>query len=159
MRQEIRKYPDGWGDIHLLSRLLFCADCGGKLYVHRTNNGKRIAQFTCDQYSKTPVGTRRKTQHRVNADVVMTLIKETLKEIVKFSQEDEEEFLRTVKATIESQQSTEICGRKLRLTTIKSRLDELEMLMCKIYEDNTLGKLPDKRYQMLDAQCIRAGKP
>ena len=35
-----------------LTGLLYCADCGGKMYVHRTNNGKRISQYTCSQYTK-----------------------------------------------------------------------------------------------------------
>ena len=25
------------------------------MYVHRTNNGKRISQYTCSQYTKVPV--------------------------------------------------------------------------------------------------------
>lgn len=31
----------------------------------------------------------------------------------------------------------------------------METLICKIYEDNALGKLPDKRYQILDAQYAK----
>ena len=37
----------GWGEAAPLTGLLYCADCGGKMYVHRTNNGKRISQYTC----------------------------------------------------------------------------------------------------------------
>ena len=37
--------------------LLYCADCGGKMYVHRTNNGRRISQYTCSNYTKVPCGT------------------------------------------------------------------------------------------------------
>jgi hypothetical protein len=40
---------------------------GGKMYVHRTSNGKHIPQYTCGAYSKTSVGTRCPTQHRINA--------------------------------------------------------------------------------------------
>lgn len=47
----------GWGEAHPLTGLMYCADCGGKMYVHRTYNGKRIPQYTCGQYGKTPVGT------------------------------------------------------------------------------------------------------
>lgn len=85
----------------------------------------------------------------------MALIQETLREIVRFSKEDEEEFVRIVKAEAENQQSSEIKGQKTRLAACKKRLDELETLICKIYEDNALGKLPDKRYQILDAQYAK----
>lgn len=152
IRGNIRRYPDGWGEAHPLGGLMYCADCGGKMYVHRMHNGKRIPQYTCSQYGKYPIGSRCATQHRVNADDVMTLIKETLKAIIKFSKEDEADFLKAVTDTVESRQSKDIKDQKLRLQTCKTRIEELDVLMCKIYEDNALGKLPDKRYQLLDAQ-------
>lgn len=155
LRKNIRRYPDGWGEAHPLGGLLFCADCGGKMYVHRTNNGKRIAQFTCAEYGKVPVGTRCKTQHRVNADVVMTLIKETLREIINFSKEDEDEFVRIVRNAVASQQTNEASGQKERLDECRKRSQELDVLLCKIYEDNALGKLPDRRYAVLEAQYTK----
>jgi hypothetical protein len=63
IRGNVRRYPDGWGEAHSLTGLMYCADCGGKMYVHRTNNGKRIPQYTCSQYSKVPVGSP--SQHRI----------------------------------------------------------------------------------------------
>ena len=41
IRGNVRRYPDGWGEAHPLTGLTYCADCGGKMYVHRTNNGKQ----------------------------------------------------------------------------------------------------------------------
>ena len=155
LRKNIRRYPDGWGEAHPLGGLLFCADCGGKMYVHRTNNGKRIAQFTCAEYGKIPVGTRCKTQHRVNADVVMTLIKETLREIINFSKEDEDEFVRIVRKAVASQQSDEASDQKARLDECRKRSQELDVLLCKIYEDNALGRLPDRRYAVLETQYTK----
>ena len=39
IRGQVRRYPDGWGEAHPLTGLMYCADCGGKMYVHRVNNG------------------------------------------------------------------------------------------------------------------------
>ena len=155
LRKNIRRYPDGWGEAHPLGGLLYCADCCGKMYVHRTNNGKRIAQFTCSEYGKIPVGSRCPTQHRVNADVVMTLVKETLREIINFSKEDEDEFVKLVRNAVESQQTSEVSEQRQRLDQCRSRSEELDVLLCKIYEDNALGKLPDKRYAILEAQYTK----
>ena len=152
IRSNVRRYPNGWGETAPLTGLLYCADCGGKMYVHRTNNGKRISQYTCSQYSKVPVGVLCKTQHRINESVVLELISELLKAIAEYASHDRAEFIRVVQEAQDSQQTAEVRKKKTRLATAKNRLKELEVLLCKIYEDNILGKLPDSRYATLDAQ-------
>ena len=152
IRGNVRRYPDGWGEAAPLTGLLYCADCGGKMYVHRTNNGKRISQYTCSQYSKVPVGKLCTTQHRINEDVVLSLVSEMLKAIADYAKHDRAEFVRVVQEAQSSQQTAEVRKQRTRLATAKQRVSELEVLLCKIYEDNILGKLSDSRYATLDAQ-------
>ena len=152
IRGNVRRYPDGWGETAPLTGLLYCADCGGKMYVHRTNNGKRISQYTCSQYTKVPCGTLCKTQHRINEDVVLSLVSEMLKAIAEYAKHDRAEFVRVVQEAQSSQQTAEVRKQRTRLATAKQRVSELEVLLCKIYEDNILGKLSDSRYATLDAQ-------
>ena len=152
IRGNVRRYPDGWGEAAPLTGLLYCADCGGKMYVHRTNNGKRISQYTCSQYSKVPVGKLCKTQHRINEEVVLSLVSEMLKAIAEYAKHDRAEFVRVVQEAQSSQQTAEVKKQRTRLATAKQRVSELEVLLCKIYEDNILGKLSDSRYATLDAQ-------
>ncbi len=152
IRGNVRRYPDGWGEVAPLTGLMYCADCGGKMYVHRTNNGKRISQYTCSQYSKIPVGKLCSTQHRINEDVVLTLISDMLKAIAEYARHDRAEFVRVVQEAQSSQQTAEVRKNRTRLATAKQRLAELETLLCKIYEDNALGKLSDSRYQTLGSQ-------
>lgn len=152
IRGNVRRYPDGWGEAAPLTGLLYCADCGGKMYVHRTNNGKRISQYTCSQYSKVPVGKLCTTQHRINEDVVLSLVSEMLKAIAEYAKHDRAEFVRVVQEAQSSQQTAEVKKQRIRLATAKQRVSELEVLLCKIYEDNILGKLSDSRYATLDAQ-------
>ena len=152
IRGNVRRYPDGWGEAAPLTGLLYCADCGGKMYVHRTNNGKRISQYTCSQYTKVPFGTLCKTQHRINEDVVLSLVSEMLKAIAEYAKHDRAEFVRVVQEAQSSQQTAEVKKQRTRLATAKQRVSELEVLLCKIYEDNILGKLSDSRYATLDAQ-------
>ena len=155
IRSKVRRYPDGWGEAAPLTGLLYCADCGGKMYVHRTNNGKRISQYTCSQYTKVPCGTLCKTQHRINEDVVLSLVSDMLRAIAEYAKHDRAEFVRVVQEAQSSQQTSEIKKQRTRLATSKQRVSELEVLLCKIYEDNVLGKLPDARYAVLDAQYAK----
>lgn len=155
IRANVRRYPDGFGEIHPLTGLMYCADCGGKMYVHRSYNGERIPQYTCAEYGKYPIGTRCKTQHRINASVVLTLIADMLKAIADYSKNDRAEFIKTVQEAQASQQATDITKKKRRLAAAQKRAGELERLICKIYEDNALGRLPDARYAALDAQYAK----
>ena len=155
IRSNVRRYPNGWGEAAPLTGLLYCADCGGKMYVHRTNNGKRVSQYTCSNYTKVPCGTLCPTQHRINESAVLTLVSDTLRAIAEYSKNDRTEFIHTVQETQVAQQSADISKKRRHLATAQKRAGELEKLICKIYEDNALGKLPDARYRALDAQYTK----
>ena len=155
IRSNVRRYPNGWGEAAPLTGLLYCADCGGKMYVHRTNNGKRVSQYTCSNYTKVPCGTLCPTQHRINESAVLTLVSDTLRAIAEYSRNDRTEFIHTVQETQVAQQSADISKKRRHLATAQKRAGELEKLICKIYEDNALGKLPDTRYKALDAQYAK----
>ena len=155
IRGNARRYPDGFGEAHPLTGLMYCADCGGKMYVHRTYNGKRVPQYTCGQYSKYPIGSLCPTQHRIKAEAVLTLIADMLRAIAEYSKNDRAEFIRTVQETQAAQQTADISKKRKRLAVAQKRAGELEKLICKIYEDNALGKLPDARYEALDTQYAK----
>ena len=72
--------------------------------------------------------------------------------IAEYAKHDRAEFVRVVQEAQSSQQTTEVRKQRTRLATAKQRVSELEVLLCKIYEDNILGKLSDSRYATLDAQ-------
>ena len=152
IRGNARRYPDGWGEAAPLTGLMYCADCGGKMYVHRVNNGKRFPQYTCSQYSKIPVGKLCPTQHRIDEDVILTLIRELLRSIADCAKIDRGEFIRTVNDTLAAHEDADFRNKNKRLTEARERCDELEQLICRIYEDHVLGKLPDSRYEALDRQ-------
>ena len=155
IRGNARRYPDGFGEAHPLTGLMYCADCGGKMYVHRTYNGKRVPQYTCGQYGKYPIGSLCPTQHRIKAEAVLTLIADMLRAIAEYSKNDRAEFIRTVQETQVAQQTADISKKRKRLAAAQKRAGELEKLICKIYEDNALGKLPDARYEALDTQYAK----
>ena len=156
IRGGIKRRPDGWGYVHPLSGLVFCADCGGKMYVHRIVNGKDRPQYVCGNYVKGSAvissGIVCESAHRINAANIIGLICKTLKDISKFANEDEAAFVQRVSETLSTKQADEVKAQKKQLAKLKARTAEIETLFRKIYEDNALGKLPDKRYASLAAE-------
>ncbi|HGI4675184.1 TPA: DUF4368 domain-containing protein [Streptococcus agalactiae] len=152
IRGNVKRYPDGWGEYHPLTGLMYCADCGSKMYVHRTNNYKNIPYYVCSNYKKVPCGTLCPSAHRIKAEAVLNLIQETLKDIKKYLDEDNEAFIRSIQNEMEEKEKVEIEKKKIKLTESQNRLQELERLMCRIYEDMILNKIPNSRYEILNNQ-------
>lgn len=152
IRRNVKRYPDGWGEYHPLTGLMYCADCGSKMYVHRTNNYKNIPYYVCSNYKKVPCGTLCPSAHRIKAEVVINLIQETLKDIKNYLDEDNEAFTRSIQNEMEEMEKAEIEKQRVRLINNKSRIQELERLMCRIYEDMILEKIPSSRYEILNSQ-------
>lgn len=78
-----------------------------------------------------------------------------LRAIAEYSRNDRAEFIKAVQETQAEQQASDITRKRKRLAAAQKRAGELEKLICKIYEDNVLGKLPDARYAALDAQYAK----
>ena len=152
IRGNVKRYPDGWGEYHPLTGLMYCADCGSKMYVHRTNNYKNIPYYVCSNYKKVPCGTLCPSAHRIKAEVVLNLIQETLKDIKNYLDEDNEAFLHSIQNEMEEKEKAHIEKKKIRLTESQNRIKELERLMCRIYEDMILNKIPNNRYEILNNQ-------
>lgn len=152
LRSSVKRRPDGWGYVHPLTGLMYCADCGNKLYVQRVSNGKAVPKYRCSGYTKVPVGSVCKSAHLIDAEKVLNLIPDTLKVIAEFAREDNVAFTKAVQETLSAQQQDKVKEQKKRLAVCERRAADLETLIRKIYEDNALGKLPEKRYIALSVQ-------
>ena len=119
------------------------------MYIQRINNGKRVPMYHCGNYPKVPVGTLCKSAHRIKADHVMEIVAKTIKEVIKYANLDKERFAEEIQSHIEDRQTVDFTEQKKRMAVCEKRIGELEILIAKIYEDNALGKLSDKRYTML----------
>ena len=106
--------------------------------------------YTCSTYSKAKSKFENKcTQHHVRTDVVRDLLLETIKATSSYVKEHEAEFIEKVRGATELQQESEAKALKKRLSREQKRINELNILIKKIYEDNVNGKLSDKRFEML----------
>ena len=87
------KQSYGWRPpAHPLTGLVYCSDCGGKLYCHRYDNGKLKGKFACGNYPQKECASA----HRIDADDLLTLVSKTLKSVYDFIQVDNSEFIKAV---------------------------------------------------------------
>ncbi len=152
IRSNVKRYPNGWGEVNPFTGLVYCSDCGSKMHGHRNCNYKPITYYVCANYGKTPVGTYCKSAHRIRESHLMELLRETLKGIKKCMEDDASLFARQVQERIMSKQHHGVLEKQKRLAVCTKRLSELELLISRIYEDNIFGRLTDKRYSTLNSQ-------
>ena len=112
----------------------------------------RISYYTCSAYTKVPCGTLCPSAHRIKTEAVLNLIQSTLQDIKKSLDEDNEAFLHSIQNEMEESEKMEMEKKRTRLIDSKNRLQELERLMCRIYEDMILEKIPNNRYEILNNQ-------
>ena len=145
------KRPNGDGEIHALSGLMYCKDCGTKMHIrtiHKNNNVQHVTY--CSEYAKGRAKYPKcHSPHRIDVDDVMENITEVLRKIAKFSLENKEKFEALIKNSFAKEQTEEIKKQKKRIPQITDRMEQIERVMNKLYEDNALGNIETNRYELL----------
>lgn len=148
--QELRKHrrrPTKSGIVSPFSGLLYCADCGEKLYYSVTNNYKREqAYFFCSSYRKNSEVC---SAHYIREKVVEQIVLESMQRILLNVQAFEKEFARKQMDCYTEDKKKQLAAKHRELSRAKKRIAEIDTLIQKIYEDNTSGKLSDERYATL----------
>lgn len=148
--QELRQHrrrPTKSGIVSPFSGLLYCADCGEKLYYSVTNNYKREqAYFFCSAYRKNSEVC---SAHYIREKVVAETVLESMRRILLNVQAFEKEFARKQMECYSEDKKKELAQKRRELNKAKKRIAEIDSLIQKIYEDNASGKLSDERYATL----------
>ena len=167
--QELRKTVrrvDTSGEGSLLTGKLYCADCGGKMHYRRSTtragrdwrgipNGEvrhASAGFNCSTYNSS----RKKYKqvccsHSIKEDTVKQLILESIQYALKSVRMDEAAFIKSMRSGSEVRDKGEVKKLKTDLAKKEKRFADLDLLIKKVYEDNAMGKLADRRYEMLSS--------
>ena len=164
--QELRKHrrrPTKSGIVSPFSGLLYCADCGEKLYYSFSNNYKREqAYFFCSSYRKNSDVC---SAHYIREKVVDQLVLESMQRIMLNVQVFEKEFARKQMACYTEEKKKQLAAKRRELERAQKRIAEIDTLIQKIYEDNASGKLSDERYMTLstsyeeEQQTLKAAVP
>ena len=152
--QELRKNkrrPTKTGRTSIFSGLLYCADCGAKLYFCTCNTYKDDSQnhFVCSNY-KSNTGSCK--IHYIREQVLYRIVLETIQRTLIYVRMFRKDFKLEMLAQDEESRKAELTQKRKALSGAKKRMEDLDKIIQHIYEDNVLGKLSDSRYLKLSQQ-------
>lgn len=145
--QELRQHrrrPTKSGIVSMFSGLLYCADCGEKLYYSVTNNYKREqAYFFCSSYRKNSDVC---SAHYIREKVVESLVLESMQRVMWYVQTYEKLFAQRQMEDFGEKKKKELAEKRRELDRAKRRVAEIDGIIQKLYEDNATGRISDERF-------------
>ena len=164
--QRLRGTPrrtDSVGAPNPLTGLVFCADCGGKMYNSRQSKktydtvrfGKTYSSptadyYTCSSYSLAHQSNKVKCSgHYIRTGVIRELVLDAIQEVSRYALGSEVEFAQKVRSEAAVQQSEAAKAHKKTLAKNERRVAELNLLFQRVYEDNAMGRLSNERFEQL----------
>ena len=160
---------DHTGEANPLTGLVFCADCGAKMYNHRQKkNGRKNESphpktglfpndcYECSTYSLSSTHTDRNCfSHYISTRALNALVLETIRLTSRYAIENQAEFIKKVREAAKIKQSTAAKDLKKQIVKAKKRSAELDGLIKKLYESYATGKITESRFDMLIADYER----
>ncbi|OCN06374.1 recombinase [Erysipelotrichaceae bacterium MTC7] len=137
------------GDMGILSGMMFCADCGNKLYQVRGKDWEHDKEyFVCATYRKIKGGC---SSHQIKNVVVEQLLLQDLQRVTAFAREHEDEFLQVITSNSEKELNKELKDSHKEYEQAMARINKLDTIIQRLYEDNVEGKISDERFMKMSA--------
>ena len=145
--RQCKRRPSRMGEMSSLSGMVYCADCGKRMYLCRCTTMKQAEYFNCSTYRKKKKNLC--TSHQITVKAVETLLLDDLKRTLRFAQSQKEEFLRMLEENSEVKTKQEIKKNLRELSAAEERIKALDKIIQSLYEDKVAGKLSEERYLKL----------
>ena len=148
--QEIRQHrhrKTRSGRSSMFSGLVFCSDCGEKLYYGATNNYRtEDAFFDCSLHWKYK---EKCPTHYIRESILECMVLKHMQLVTGYILRYEQYFRSIMEQQLRLESTEKLQISKGQLERNEKRIAELKRLFIKIYEDNAGGRLSDERYDML----------
>ena len=170
LAQQVRKTvhrTDTTGEANPLTGLLYCADCGAKMYNHRgraqankETRGKDPVSglypydhYDCSTYALTFRHYHQECfGHYISTKALRALILDTIRTVSAYAITNEAEFIEKVRAASEVRQAQAAKDLKRKLNKDRKRSGELNGLIKKLYESYATEKISEKRFELLSSE-------
>jgi len=155
----VKRRTDTMGEANPLTGLVYCADCGRRMYNHRNRacrvvnkasgnlvNKKAVDKYCCSLYQIHPNDC---TMHHISTASLRALILETIQGATAYARENEAEFTELIRAASDVRQGETAKNHRRQIAKNEKRINELDTLFKKTYEDFAAGRLNEKRFEQL----------
>ena len=151
--QELRankRRPTKTGRQGLFSGLLYCADCGEKLYFCTTNSfTPKQEHYVCSNY-KSNTGTC--SAHFIREETLTQFVRQRIFDVTAMFFDDIQGFQNMVFQQRFSEAEKAIKRQKKELEQARKRIAELDRIFKRIYEDDINGTISHERFLKLSSE-------
>ena len=138
------------GEMPILSGMVFCADCGSKMYQVRMRGWEHDKEnFVCANYRKRTKAAC--SSHQIRNVVIEQLLLEDLRRVTSFAKNHEEEFVRLVTDSVSRLLNREMKDNRKEYEQSQARIAALDKIIQRLYEDNVTGRISDERFARMSA--------
>ena len=146
-----KRRPAKTGKTSIFSGLVYCADCGAKLYYCTCTSYKDDSQdhFLCSNY-KSNTGSCQ--IHYIREITLYKRVLECIQRTLTYVRLFRDDFTQEMLAQDEASRKAELMQKRKALSGAQKRMEDLDKIIQRLYEDSVLGRLSELRFQKLSAQ-------
>ncbi len=148
VRQHKKRTPKQMDEPNMFSGLVYCADCGKTLVLHRAHTMKATQNnFMCYTYKKK--GKEVCSAHYIREQDLTQIILDDLRRVTHFARQKERLFAEYINRKNSAELRREINTLQKELDSMRRRNTELTALFKRLYEDNVLGRVTNEQFRIL----------
>ena len=141
-----RKCSRNNGKTSLFAGLIKCGECGKALTIRRTHAKNPIDIYSCKTYNH--LGKHHCTQHRIEYDTLYDLVLKEVRDVAKRTL-NAEQVADDMAKQIEADRNAEREAMQRQLTKAKDRLQTLERLIARLYDDLLAGRISESNFDSM----------
>ena len=158
LAQKLRKTPkriDTIGEANPFTGLLYCADCGEKMYNHRSRGNAEKGNYPSDFFdcSSYTLAKQKRTSacrgHYITTKNLRALVLDTIRTVSTYAISNQAEYLEKVRAASQLRQEEAAKDAKRKLNKDRKRITELDTIIKKLYESFAVGRITEERFDSL----------
>ncbi|MCM1306931.1 MAG: recombinase family protein [Bacteroides sp.] len=132
------------GEMNVFSGLVYCADCGKKMYLCRCSKTKQKEYFNCSTYRKKSRSLC--SSHQITVEAVEYIVLTDLQRVLGMAKDNEKEFVGMLQTAMSNEIRKELSAKTRVCDEAEKRMKALDRIIQSLYEDKVCGNITDERF-------------